>query len=49
MLLLPERVETTPEERDAVHSSMEYLKRLGFELVYGTKISKLGPMKEFNE
>ncbi|MFQ5735808.1 MAG: DNA mismatch repair endonuclease MutL [Thermodesulfobacteriota bacterium] len=32
MLLLPERVETTPEERDAINNSMEHLHRLGFEL-----------------
>lgn len=33
MLLLPERVETTPEERDAVEGATEYLERLGFEVM----------------
>lgn len=33
MLLLPERVETTPDERDAVEGAMEYLDRLGFEVM----------------
>ncbi|MBI5826286.1 MAG: hypothetical protein HZB22_00925 [Deltaproteobacteria bacterium] len=33
MLLLPERVETTPEERDAVEGAAEYLERLGFEVM----------------
>ena len=43
MLLLPERVETTPEERDAVHAAMEYLKRLGFELVaFGPSVNAGG-------
>jgi DNA mismatch repair protein MutL len=32
LLLLPERVETTPEERDALHHATERLERLGFEL-----------------
>ena len=32
LLLLPERVETTPEERDALNGAREHLERLGFEL-----------------
>ncbi|MBI5586959.1 MAG: DNA mismatch repair endonuclease MutL [Deltaproteobacteria bacterium] len=33
MLLLPERFETTPEEKDAVTRSLEELSRLGFEIM----------------
>ncbi|MBI5468147.1 MAG: DNA mismatch repair protein MutL, partial [Deltaproteobacteria bacterium] len=42
MLLLPERFETTPEEKDAVEGSLEELSRLGFEVVdFGPSV-KLG-------
>ncbi len=33
MLLLPERVETTPEEKEGITGSMDYLERMGFEIV----------------
>ncbi len=33
MLLLPERVETTPAERDELNGAMEWLERLGFEVI----------------
>lgn len=33
MLLLPERFETTPGERDAINEVMPYLERIGFELM----------------
>ncbi|MBI5642394.1 MAG: DNA mismatch repair endonuclease MutL [Deltaproteobacteria bacterium] len=32
MLLLPERIETSPDERDAIMASNDYLLKLGFEL-----------------
>lgn len=42
MLLLPERFETTPEEKDAVEGSLEELSRLGFEVAdFGPSV-KLG-------
>ncbi|MBI4948962.1 MAG: DNA mismatch repair endonuclease MutL [Deltaproteobacteria bacterium] len=33
LLLLPERIETTPEEKDAIAASSEYLDRMGFEII----------------
>jgi DNA mismatch repair protein MutL len=33
MLLLPERVETTPEQGDGITGALEYLARLGFEII----------------
>lgn len=42
MLLLPERFETTPEEKDAIEGSLDELSRLGFEVVdFGPSV-KLG-------
>lgn len=42
MLLLPERVETTPEERDAINGATEYLNRLGFDVMAFGPSGKLG-------
>ncbi|MBI1912204.1 MAG: DNA mismatch repair endonuclease MutL [Deltaproteobacteria bacterium] len=43
MLLLPERIETTPEERDSINESMDYLDRLGFEIMpFGPSIKTGG-------
>lgn len=33
MLLIPERIETTPEERDEINGILGYLKKLGFDVV----------------
>lgn len=33
LLLLPERIETTPEEKDAIAASIEYLDKMGFEII----------------
>ncbi len=42
MLLIPERVETTPEERDSIIATIEYLGRLGFEVEDFGPSSSLG-------
>lgn len=42
MLLLPERVETTPEERDALTGSLEVLERFGFEITPFGPSARLG-------
>lgn len=41
-LLLPERVETTPEERAALNAAMAHIERLGFEVVPFGLSTKLG-------
>ncbi|HAO93725.1 MAG TPA: hypothetical protein DCR11_07565 [Deltaproteobacteria bacterium] len=33
LLLLPERIETTPDEKDAILASVGYLDRMGFEII----------------
>lgn len=33
LLLLPERIETTPDEKDAILASIEYIERMGFEII----------------
>ncbi|MBI5888687.1 MAG: DNA mismatch repair endonuclease MutL [Deltaproteobacteria bacterium] len=43
MLLVPERIETTPEEKDALSAAMEHLGRFGFELTpFGPSIKEGG-------
>ncbi|MBI2413879.1 MAG: DNA mismatch repair endonuclease MutL [Deltaproteobacteria bacterium] len=33
LLLLPERIETTPDEKDAILASIEYIEKMGFEII----------------
>lgn len=42
LLLLPERVDTTPEERDSLTTALEDLKRLGFEITPFGPSGRLG-------
>ncbi len=42
LLLIPEKVETTPEERDALIASLEYLDGFGFEVIEFGPSARLG-------
>lgn len=43
MLLIPERIETTPEEREAVNAAIPHLKKIGFDLMaFGPSIKEGG-------
>jgi DNA mismatch repair protein MutL len=42
LLLLPEKIETTPEERDALKASLGYLDAFGFEIIEFCSSARLG-------